>query len=65
MLAEDERGQHEGMLDSKVPARWIEFMTWSTVYLGLQAAADGLVPRPGMDALVRRTICRAISEATS
>lgn len=62
VLAEIERGQHEGTLDSTVPARWIELMIWSTVYTGLQAASDGLVPRHGVDALVRRTLYRAASE---
>lgn len=63
VLTEIERGQHEGTLDSKVPARWIELMIWSTVYTGLQAAADGLVSRHGMEALVRRTLHRATSES--
>lgn len=43
VLTEIGRGQHEGTFDSTVPARWIELMIWSTVYTGLQAAADGLV----------------------
>lgn len=61
VLAEIERGQREGTLDSTVPARWIELMIWSTVYTGLQAAADGIVSRHGVDALVRRTLYRATS----
>jgi hypothetical protein len=62
ILAEIERGQREGALDSTVPARWIELMIWSTVYTGLQAAADGLVPRHGVDELIRRTLRRVVSE---
>lgn len=62
VLVEIERGQREGTLDSIVPARWIELMIWSTVYTGLQAAADGLVSRHGVDALVRRTLSRATGE---
>ncbi|WP_432075277.1 TetR/AcrR family transcriptional regulator [Streptomyces wuyuanensis] len=62
ILAEIERGQREGALDSTVPARWIELMIWSTVYTGLQAAADGLVPRHGVEELIRRTLRQAVSE---
>lgn len=62
ILAEIERGQREGALDSAVPARWIELMIWSTVYTGLRAAADGLVPRHSVDELIRRTLHRAVSE---
>jgi AcrR family transcriptional regulator len=62
LLAEIERGQREGVLDSTVPARWIELMIWSTVYTGLQAAADGLIPRHSVDELTRRTLRRAVSE---
>lgn len=63
VLTEIERGRHEGTLDSSVPARWIELMIWSTVCTGLQAAADGLVSRHGVDALVRRTLYRATGES--
>lgn len=62
ILAEVERGQREGALDSAVPARWIQLMIWSTVYTGLRAAADGLVSRHGVDDLVRRTLRRTVSE---
>jgi AcrR family transcriptional regulator len=62
ILAEIERGQREGALDSTVPARWIELMMWSTVYTGLRAAADGLVSRHGVDELIRRTLRRAVSK---
>ena len=65
VLTEIERGQREGTLDSGVPARWIELMIWSTVYTGLQAAADGLLSRHGVDALVRRTLYRAVNEASA
>lgn len=60
VITEIERGQREGTLDADVPARWIELMIWSTVYTGLHAAADGLVPRHGVDDLIRRTLRRAI-----
>jgi AcrR family transcriptional regulator len=60
VIAEIERGQRDGTLDAGVPARWIELMIWSTVYTGLHAAADGLVPRHGVDDLIRRTLRRAI-----
>lgn len=63
MLAVVERGQNEGTLDSTVPTRWIQLLVWSTVYTGLQAAADGLVPRHGVDAMIRRTLHRAISRS--
>ncbi|WP_314254531.1 TetR/AcrR family transcriptional regulator [Streptomyces kutzneri] len=62
ILAEIKRGQREGALDSTVPARWIVLMIWSTVHVGLQAAVDGLVPRHGVDELVRRTLRRAVGE---
>lgn len=61
ILAEIERGQREGALDSAVPARWIELMIWSTVYTGMQAAADGLVPRHGVNELIRRTLRRVVN----
>ncbi|MDT0267311.1 TetR/AcrR family transcriptional regulator [Streptomyces sp. DSM 44915] len=60
LLAEIERGQREGTLDATVPARWIELMIWSTVYTGLQAISDGLIPRHGADRLIRRTLRRAV-----
>lgn len=59
-LAEIERGQRDGVLDADVPAAWIERIVWSTVYTGLHAAADGLVPRHGVDDLIRRTLRPAI-----
>lgn len=61
ILDEIKRGQHEGTLDSAVPPRWIELMIWSTVYTGLQAASDELVPRHGVEALIRRTLRRMIT----
>jgi AcrR family transcriptional regulator len=60
VIAEIERGQRDGTLDAAVPARWIELIIWSTVYTGLHAAADGLVPRHGVDDLIGRTVRRAI-----
>jgi AcrR family transcriptional regulator len=64
LLAEIERGQREGTLDAAVPARWIELMIWSTVYTGLQAVSDGLIPRHGADQLIRRTLRRAVRDSS-
>ena len=65
ILAEIERGQREGTLDSTLPARWIELIIWSTVYTGLQAADDGLVPRHGVDDLIRRTLRRVVRQQSA
>lgn len=60
VLSEIERAQREGTVDPDMPARWIELMIWSTVYTGLHAAADGLIPQHGVEDLIRRTLRRIV-----
>ncbi|MFJ2645263.1 TetR/AcrR family transcriptional regulator [Streptomyces sp. NPDC087420] len=61
LIAEIQRGQRDGDLDSTVPAQWIQRMLWSIVYTGLHATGDGLVARHGVENLIRWTLRGTIS----
>ncbi|HEX2316251.1 MAG TPA: TetR/AcrR family transcriptional regulator [Thermomonospora sp.] len=49
------RGQAEGVFDPEVDVEWIQQVLWALVYTGLEAAAQGLLPRHGVTATVIRT----------
>ncbi|MGG7510257.1 TetR/AcrR family transcriptional regulator [Plantibacter sp. YIM 135249] len=50
-----ERGQADGAFDTEVSACWIQHSLWALVGRGCADAAEGLVPRHGVAALVIRT----------
>jgi hypothetical protein len=61
VIREIRRGQRIGELDPTVEPQWLERIIWSTVYTGLHATHDGLVPRHGASDLIRWTLRGAIA----
>jgi AcrR family transcriptional regulator len=50
-----ERGQAQGVFDTKVGAGWIEHVLWALVYTAAEEVANGRLPRHGVAATVVRT----------
>ncbi|SHF83394.1 TetR/AcrR family transcriptional regulator [Streptoalloteichus hindustanus] len=50
------RGQAEGVFDPELSPFWIRHALWSLVYTGCEDAANGMMPRHGVAAVVIRTL---------